>query len=124
MMRLETVKTLGGYQPDVGIEDLYMWLRMTHNGYRIAVLEDVLARYRKSTGSLHHRTLFMLEHKLRIIEEYREHPQYRQAHDKAVLGSMLRAASHDKASVRAVLSCYEGSWLNAKLWRGLWRWMM
>lgn len=123
MIRLDAIRQVGGYAPDTGIEDLYMWLKLTHSGYRIAVLPDVFALYRKSPRSMHHRTLFMLENKLKIIRAYRDHPHYRQAEDKAVLGSLLRAASSDKTAFKAVLSHYNGSWINSKLWRGIFRWL-
>jgi len=37
---------------------------------------------------------------------------------------LLRAASNDRAAARMILSYYKGSWLNLKLWRGIFRWMI
>ncbi|HQQ62934.1 MAG TPA: glycosyltransferase [Pseudomonadales bacterium] len=118
MIRTAAAQAVGGYPADIGIEDLYMWLKLTHAGWRLAVLDDVFACYRKSPASLHQRHLYMLEHKLRIFHDYAGHPAFARVRDRAVLGSFLRAARAGAPDARKIWRHYQGSWFNRKLWRG------
>lgn len=46
-LKMAAVKQVGGYQNNVGIQDWYMWLKLSEAGYRLKVVPDVLVKYRK-----------------------------------------------------------------------------
>ena len=47
MMRKDVLDEEGGYDPDIALEDIYMWLKLTSRGHIISGLDSVLLYYRK-----------------------------------------------------------------------------
>src|SRR5690606_21332451 len=61
MIRLEVLDVVGGWNPDIPLEDIYMWLKITHSGYRMCGLEEVLICYRKHPNNTYKNTRYMYE---------------------------------------------------------------
>ncbi|MBK0105016.1 glycosyltransferase family 2 protein, partial [Bacillus sp. S70] len=47
MFRREALEKVGGFDPDIRLEDVYIELAVTKAGYVIDILGEVLAQYRK-----------------------------------------------------------------------------
>lgn len=67
------------FDPAYPVEDLWLWLRMTHAGAKIAFLPDELAFYRLHGSNLHAKTAFMEREILKILALYSNHPSYPKA---------------------------------------------
>lgn len=67
------------FDPAYPVEDLWLWLRMTHAGARFAFLPDELAFYRLHGSNLHAKTAFMEREILKILALYSNHPSYPRA---------------------------------------------
>jgi alpha-1,3-rhamnosyltransferase len=102
LIRREALEKVGGFNPQIRLEDLYIQLKITSAGYCIDVLNHVCARYRKHATNSYKNIRFMTESVLRIYEEYRDHPDYPTVRYK-FLNSMLSKASKKDRTLAAEL---------------------
>ncbi len=104
MIRSAVIEEVGNYDPDIRIEDLYMWLKITYAGHKIYILNDLMAYYRKHTGNFHSNYRAMLENELKIIDSYSTHPKYEEVKKRLLLSTFVKTANRDKTFARALLS--------------------
>lgn len=76
MIRTEVLREVGGYDPSILLEDIYMWLKITAAGYKAHVMKDVVAYYRKHSGNASKNMNFMADSFEKIYGEYKQHPHY------------------------------------------------
>lgn len=96
MIRKSVIDKVGGYDPDIAIEDLYMWLKITNHGYKIAVLNDVFAYYRKHGANSHRNYAWLIDNALKIYSAYRDHPKYKHVVNDFQTSMFVKIAEHDK----------------------------
>ena len=96
-------------------------LKITHAGYYIDCLGEVLARHRKhnTNSSKNHR--FMIESILRIYELYSDHPQYDFVRARFLNSMFLKCSNRDRKLARQLLSQIPIRSWSRKTWRGLMR---
>jgi len=71
--RRETIIRAGLFDESLrSVEDFDLWLRVIKEGGRIAYHRDVLARYRRRTGSLTADPIWLSKHILRVLEKVKE----------------------------------------------------
>ncbi len=85
LLRLENVKSVGGYREDFIIEDWAMWLDLTENGGKLDYLNKVFASYRRHDGNLSGQFEKMYEGRMQIIELFKDKKNYKQAKSRALL---------------------------------------
>ena len=73
LLRTEHFRAVGGYRPDIGIEDYPLWLALTHRFGAVRVIPDVACHYRIHGNNLHQRVDFMYEQIFKSLESYRDH---------------------------------------------------
>lgn len=73
LLRTEAVRAVGGYPPNLFIEDWYMWLKLTDHGYRLKLVPDVLLRYRRHAGNMSKQAVKMYESRKMILGHFRGH---------------------------------------------------
>ena len=76
MFRKEALMKVGGFDPEIRLEDLLIELKITHAGYYIDCLGEVLARYRKHGSNSYKNHRFMIDSILRTYALFRQHSQY------------------------------------------------
>jgi alpha-1,3-rhamnosyltransferase len=96
MVRAEVLKKEGGWDERVRLEDLHLWLKLTHRGYRLAFLNDVLAYYRKHASNSYKNLDYMLTNVLKTYEPYRKEPGYQKVVNKFLTSTFITAAKRDK----------------------------
>ncbi len=79
MMRRSALEVVGEYPPNLKVEDFYMWLKLTSNGFQMAHLEGILGKYRIHEGNTNAKAVLIYEEVHTILQEYRSHPLYKQA---------------------------------------------
>jgi alpha-1,3-rhamnosyltransferase len=79
MVSKDMLTQIGGYDERFIMEDLPLWLKLSSTGWKLAVLPEVLGFYRVHGGNMHKNRGPMFENHLRLLEEYRDHPNYRRA---------------------------------------------
>lgn len=52
LLRLDSVKKIGGYREDLIIEDWFMWLSLTEHGGTLDYMSAVFASYRRHAGNI------------------------------------------------------------------------
>jgi alpha-1,3-rhamnosyltransferase len=85
LLRLENVKSVGGYRENFIIEDWAMWLDLTENGKSLDYLNRVFAVYRRHDGNLSGQFEKMYEGRMQIIELFKDKKNYKQAKSRALL---------------------------------------
>jgi len=103
LFRREALEKVGGYDPEIKLEDLYIKLKITHAGYVVDVLEDVLAKYRIHEENTHKELRFMLDNVLKIYADYQDHPAYRVVTASYLNSMLLKSAKKDKQFARELL---------------------
>lgn len=65
MFRREALEKVGGFDPDIRLEDVYIELAVTKAGYVIDILGEVLAQYRKHPTNTYKNARFMVDNVFR-----------------------------------------------------------
>lgn len=104
LIRREAFDKVGGFNPEIRLEDLYIQLKITHAGYYIDVLSESLARYRKHETNSYKNIRFMTESILRIYQDYSEHPAYEQAKFKFINSMLVKASRRDRVLAEELLA--------------------
>jgi alpha-1,3-rhamnosyltransferase len=92
MIRKDVFFEVGGFDPAIKVEDIYLWLKITKRGYPLAVLKDKLAFYRKHDSNIHYDHEFMLKHLEKVYEPYKSEEGYDYIINKCRVSHLLGAA--------------------------------
>jgi alpha-1,3-rhamnosyltransferase len=104
LIRKEALQKVGGFNPTIRLEDLYIQLKIAHAGYYIDALDAILAFYRRHPTNTCRNLRFMTESILRIYQDYSEHPAYEQIRHRFINSMLSRASRRDKTLARELLS--------------------
>ncbi|WP_028241565.1 glycosyltransferase family 2 protein [Stutzerimonas azotifigens] len=121
MIRREALDAVGGFDPEIRLEDIYIELAIAHSGYEIHVLDDVLARYRMHATNTYKNYPFMVRSMLATLEKFSDHPRYREARDSYINSMFLKTAACNSDLARWLLRQLPFSAWNLKTLRGLLR---
>jgi alpha-1,3-rhamnosyltransferase len=110
---------VGGFDPELTLQDWPLYLRITHAGYYIDRLNEVLAHYRLHEGNISKNPRFMLAGGLASIDLFKEHPQYEFARARVLSQMFLKQANRDKVFARELLAMIPVRNWNRKVLRGL-----
>lgn len=76
LYRMEALKAVGFYEPNIKVQDFQMTLRIANQGYQIHVLPVCVTRYRRHPNNLSRRYKVLLDADMRAISPYQAHPGY------------------------------------------------
>ncbi|HHJ4328214.1 TPA: glycosyltransferase family 2 protein, partial [Klebsiella pneumoniae] len=121
LFRREALERVGGFDPQIRLEDLLIELKITHTGYRLDILPDVLALYRVHATNTYKNHHFMVDNVLKTYACFRDHPAYAKVCARFRNSMLLKCARQDKALARDLLAELPLREWNMKTLRGLWR---
>lgn len=121
LFRREALEAAGGFDPSVALEDLLVELRITHAGYFIDVLEDVLASYRIHDHNTYKNRRLMVANVLQTYAHFADHPAYAQVRLRYLRSMFLKCAREDRAFARELLAQVPLRHWNLQVVRGLLR---
>ena len=121
MLRREALDKVGGFDPEIPLEDLYIELKITHAGYYIDVLNVVMARYRQHPTNSYKNHRFMINNILRTYGLFSDHPGYDIARYKFLNSMFVKTANRDRVLARELLKQLPFKYFDRKTWRGLGR---
>lgn len=119
MFRKEALIKVGGFDPEIRLEDLLIELKITHAGYYIDCLGEVLARYRKHASNSYKNHRFMIDSILRTYALFQQHPQYDYVRYRFLSSMFLKCANRDRMLARELLAQISFRHWSKKTWRGL-----
>ncbi|WP_409283293.1 glycosyltransferase [Pseudomonas protegens] len=119
MIRREALEKVGGFDPNIRLEDLLIELKITHAGYFIDGLNVLMARYRKHATNSYKNHRFMIDNILRTYALFSEHPLYEEVRYKFLSSMFLKVSNRDRKLARELLAQIPFKAWNKKTWRGL-----
>ncbi len=121
MFRKSALQAVGGFNPEIRLEDVYICLKILDAGYFIDILPDVLADYRKHASNTYKRLRFMTENMLKTYACFSKHPAYEQVKSRYLISMFLKSADRDKVLAKELFAQISPRYWNAKVLRGLYR---
>ncbi len=103
LFRREALEAIGGFNPAIRLEDLFVELKITEAGWQIGVMEEDLAYYRVHPTNTVKDLRMMHEAVLKTYAEFACHEGYVEVCNAWINHQFLRAANRDKAFARACL---------------------
>ncbi|MFJ2365685.1 glycosyltransferase [Pseudomonas sp. NPDC087697] len=119
MIRREALDKVGGFDPNIRLEDLLIELKVTHAGYFIDGLNVLMARYRKHATNSYKNHRFMIDNILRSYALFSDHPSYDEVRYKFLNSMFLKTSNRDRALARELLTQIPFKAWTGKTWRGL-----
>ena len=121
MIRKSVIDEVGGYDPAIAIEDLYMWLKITAHGHKMSITSDVVAYYRSHDANMHGNYQWMIDNIRKIYLDYQSHPKYAEVLDDFLTSMLVKTAKQHKNIARDLLKDLDWSRLRGKKIKGLLR---
>ncbi|EHY79409.1 glycosyl transferase family protein [Stutzerimonas stutzeri ATCC 14405 = CCUG 16156] len=121
LFRREALDAVGGFDPEIRLEDLQVELKITYAGYYIDVLSEVLAKYRVHGANTYKNRRFMVEQVMATYAYFQDHPDYPSARAKFLNSMLLKCAKDDKTLARELLRQLPPRYWDMKTLRGLGR---
>lgn len=103
MFRREALEKVGGFDPDIRLEDVYIELAVTKAGYVIDILGEVLAQYRKHPTNTYKNARFMVDNVFKTYSQFSDHPDYEQVIMRFRNSMFLKCSNRDKVLARELL---------------------
>lgn len=120
MIRTQVLRDIGGYDPNIPLEDLYLWLKIADQGKRIHALNDALLYYRKHPNNTYKNISFMYHCISKTLEQYRDHPRYADVMGRHLNSLLLNASKHGERDLfRDILKRLSYSQYNSKTLRAI-----
>lgn len=123
LFRREALERVGGFDPDVRLEDLMIELKITHAGYFIDILGEPLALYRVHDSNTYKNYRFMVDNVLATYARFSDHPAYPEVCARFRNSMLLKCAQHDKALAWKLLSELPLRYWNGKTLRAMGRFL-
>ncbi len=121
LFRREALEKVGGFDPEIRLEDLLVELKITRAGYFIDILPDVLAKYRVHETNTYKNRRFMIDNVLKTYAKFSDHPAYPRVCARFVNSMLLKCAGEDKPLARELLGQLPLRYWNGKTLRALGR---
>ncbi|HCK4685690.1 TPA: alpha-1,3-rhamnosyltransferase [Pseudomonas aeruginosa] len=119
MFRREALEKVGGFDPDIRLEDVYIELAVTKAGYVIDILGEVLAQYLKHPTNTYKNARFMVDNVFKTYSQFSDHPDYEQVIMRFRNSMFLKCSNRDKVLARELLSGLPLKYWNEKTFRGI-----
>ena len=121
LFRREALEKVGGFDPEIRLEDLLIELKIAHAGYFIDILPDVLAKYRVHETNTYKNRRFMIDNVLKTYAKFSDQPAYVKVCARFVNSMLLKCACEDKPLARELLGQLPLRYWNGKTLRALGR---
>ena len=124
LFRREALERVGGFEPDLRLEDLMIELKITHAGYFIDILGEPLALYRVHDSNTYKNYRFMVDNVLKTYARFSDHPAYPEVCARYRNSMLLKCARSDRALAWALLREIPPRFWRWKTLRGLARMLL
>lgn len=119
LIRASVLEEIGGYNTECNLEDLYLWLTITRAGYKITILDDVVAHYREHGSNTYKKYKFMTDSLLQTYSYFSSEPGYDYIKKKTLITMFLKASKKDRKYAISLLKRIPLKSYNIKVFRGI-----
>lgn len=85
MLNTSKLKSVGGYDQKMKIEDFYLWLRLTEDGSKLLFANEYLAYYRRHSDNLSKKSNVMITGVMEVLDRYKNKKGYKEAVSRSYL---------------------------------------
>ena len=118
MIRRDVLEKEGAYEPDIRLEDMYLWFKLLSRGHVMAGLPETVLYYRKHGSNTYRNYRFMYENMMATYAPYKHHRLYDEVVNRYRISSVLALAKHgDKPLAREILKEIPRRFISMKLLR-------
>ena len=121
LFRREALESVGGFDPSIRLEDLLIELKITHAGWYIDILPDVLAKYRVHATNTYKNYRIMVDNVLKTYALFSDHPSYERVCARFRNSMLLKCARRDHALFAELMRELPLAYWNKKTFRALLR---
>jgi alpha-1,3-rhamnosyltransferase len=121
LFRREALEGVGGFDTCIRLEDLLIELKITHAGWHIDILPDVLAQYRVHATNTYKNYRFMVDNVLKTYALFSDHASYELVCSRFRNSMLLKCAKSDHALFAELLRDLPLMYWNKKTLRALLR---
>jgi alpha-1,3-rhamnosyltransferase len=86
MYRKSVFDNVGLFDEKCLLEDLYIWLKITHAGYKVMMLKSLMAFYRRHETNSSKRNKLLFKERLKLLNQYK--------YESGYLGGLYRTCRH------------------------------
>lgn len=79
LLKISKVREIGGYDPNIKIEDWYMWLKMTESGGKLVYLPKILCRYRSHLNNFSKNIEVLQIEREKVVNSFKHYDLYDRA---------------------------------------------
>lgn len=96
LLRLDALRSVGGYRVNLYIEDWYMWLVLSERKFKLRGVDLLLVGYRQHPENSSKNALKMLEGRIKIMSFFAGKTQYKKAMSIIYLSAVIHFSSISK----------------------------
>ncbi|MEZ5530387.1 MAG: glycosyltransferase [Porticoccaceae bacterium] len=119
LFRTDAIRSTGGFNPEIRLEDVYIQLNMTRQGHKLGFLNDVLAYYRIHPTNTYKDIEFMYSNAIKTYACFSEAPYYPLVMTRFLHSMLLKTSRKNKPLARKILSEIQLRFYRMKTVRGL-----
>lgn len=95
MIRMNSLKNIGGYNSNILIEDWYMWIKLSELG-DLFYMKKILCLYRRHNSNISSNLLIMQQGRLQVLDEFKSSKYYNRACKKIEWVNFIESISVSK----------------------------
>lgn len=114
LIRTEVIFEVDMYDTNIMAEDILMWLKIMHRGYRIAYLNNLQGFYRYHDSNISHTREGKVETLSYMINRFKDHPEYQKALSNMHFNQFSHYSKIDKLYALRFLKYYNIKFISLK----------
>lgn len=117
MVKKDVYEKVGKYNPELQIEDYYMWLKIT-NKFQVAYMNEFLAYYRQHENNFSKKTVTMIRNEEKIIYQWKSYKSFRKVEKKWLIRwtqSLMKHSYRKEAKPYLLRLVRKGHFLDKKV---------
>lgn len=104
LIEMKALNAVSGFSENTILEDWELWLKMTHCGFKLKVIPDVLVKYRHHGQNVSAQSNTMFRERLRIVEKYKANRKYNRVVSMVYASAAQGSLSGSRCATLSLLS--------------------
>jgi alpha-1,3-rhamnosyltransferase len=95
VIKRNCILEVGKYDQSIGIEDWFLWLKLTEKGWCLKTLDAPVVKYRRHLSNMTNSYKKMHENRMLIVRHFENHYIYSQARSNLYMQAARESATHE-----------------------------